>query len=166
MSPKLEKVHVEVRALLKQQGMRSTEQRVAVLTTLHEQQVPMTHEEVMGILSLTKYDKASIWRVLSDLAEVGILRRMDLGDRIWRYELNDACRTLTYDHPHFLCEECSEVTCLPSLEVRMKGGGLPRTRFCVPSLYGAPHRVRMSDDTYYAVQIPPPASPTTAKASR
>ena len=126
MPDALTKVQKEVRALLKNQGMRATAQRIAVLVVLHEQQGPMTHEEVMGLLSPGLYDKASIWRVLSDLAGVEIVRRMDLGDRVWRYELQDACRTVTPDHSHFLCEECSEVTCLPSLEVRAKGGELPR----------------------------------------
>ena len=126
MSNNLENVQAEVRALLKNQGMRATAQRLAVLLILHEQEAPMTHDEVMGLLSTGHYDKASIWRVLSDLAGVGIVRRMDLGDRVWRYELQDACRTVTDDHPHFLCEVCSEVTCLPSLEVRARNGELPK----------------------------------------
>ena len=126
MPNKLEKVQAEVRALLKAQGMRATAQRLAVLLILHEQKSPMTHEKVMGLLSAGLYDKASVWRVLSDLAGVGIVRRMDLGDRVWRYELHDACRTVTDDHPHFLCETCGEVTCLPPLEVRSKDGSLPK----------------------------------------
>ena len=125
MSTKPEEVQSEVRALLKAKGMRATAQRLAVLVTLHERRSPMTHEEVMGSLATGLYDKASIWRVLSDLAGVDIVRRMDLGDRVWRYELHDVCRTLSNDHSHFLCEVCSEVTCLPPLEIRAKGGGLP-----------------------------------------
>jgi Fur family ferric uptake transcriptional regulator len=127
MSNHLKEVQAEVRGLLKEQGMRATAQRIAVLVILHKQKVPMTHEEVMGLLAAGLYDKASVWRVLSDLAGVGILRRMDLGDRVWRYELVDACRTVTDGHPHFLCEACKEVTCLPSLEVRAKDGVLPST---------------------------------------
>ena len=117
MSQHLESVQAEVRALLKTQGMRATAQRLAVLVLLHEQKAPMTHEEVMGLLAPGLYDKASVWRVLSDLAGVGIVRRMDLGDRVWRYELHDACRTVTDDHPHFLCEACGE-RCL------LKGAGV------------------------------------------
>jgi len=138
MSNQLEKVQAEVRALLKSQELRATAQRIAVLVTLHEQKSPMTHEEVMGLLAVGLYDKASVWRVLSDLAGVGILRRMDLGDRVWRYELQDACRTVTDDHPHFLCEACSEVTCLPPLEVRAIGGGIPQ------ALLNADFHIRIS----------------------
>lgn len=138
MSKHLESVQAEVRALLKIQGMRATAQRLAVLVLLHEQKAPMTHEEVMGLLSPGLYDKASVWRVLSDLAGVGIVRRMDLGDRVWRYELHDACRTVTDDHPHFLCEACGDVTCLPPLEVRARDGDLPK------ALLDADFRIRIS----------------------
>lgn len=138
MSNTLEMVQAEVRALLKNQQLRATAQRIAVLVTLHEQKSPMTHEEVMGLLDEGLYDKATIWRVLSDLAGVGILRRMDLGDRVWRYELHDACRTVTDDHPHFLCEACSEVTCLPPLEVRAIDGGIPQ------ALLNADFHIRIS----------------------
>ena len=97
----------------------------------------MTHEQIMKALPDGVYDKASVWRLLSDLAECGLLRRMDLGDRVWRYELLDACRSITDDHPHFLCEGCGEVSCLPPLEVRAKDGVLP------VALHGAEFRVRV-----------------------
>jgi len=105
--------------------MRATAPRIAVLVTLHEEQGPMTHEQVMDSLPSGAFGKATVWRILSDLAESGLLRRMDLGDRVWRYELLDACRSATDDHPHFLCEACSEVSCLPPLEVRARDGVLP-----------------------------------------
>ena len=41
MSNHLKEVQAEVRALLKEQGMRATAQRIAVLLILHEQKVPM-----------------------------------------------------------------------------------------------------------------------------
>ena len=138
MAPSLKHVQAEVRALLKGQGMRATSQRMAVLVALHERRAPMTHEEVMGDPSVGIYDQASVWRVLSDLSGAGIVRRMDLGDRVWRYELYDACRTVRDDHPHFLCEECREVTCLPPLEVRTTDGHLPL------ELQGAQFHVRIS----------------------
>ena len=108
-----------------------------MLVVLHEAATPLTHEQVMAGLRDGVYDKASIWRILADLADAGILRRMDLGDRTWRYELLDSCRTITDDHPHFLCESCGDVSCLPALEVRAKHGALPSV------LQGAEFRVRV-----------------------
>ena len=63
---------------------------------------------------------------------------MDLGDRVWRYELRGACRSDTDDHPHFLCEGCGNVSCLPALEVRAKNGAMPE------ALLGADFRVRVT----------------------
>ena len=83
------------------------------------------------------YDKASVWRILSDLADAGILRRMDLGDRVWRYELQDACRPVSDDHSHFLCEACGEVECLPPLTLQTDDGNIPSV------LQGADYRVRV-----------------------
>ncbi|MCP4916116.1 MAG: transcriptional repressor [Proteobacteria bacterium] len=117
--------------------MRATGARIDVLVVLHEAAGPLTHEQVMGALRTGVYDKASVWRVLADLAEAGILRRMDLGDRVWRYELLDSCRAITDDHPHFLCEDCGDVSCLPALEVRAKDGDLPT------ALQGAEFRLRV-----------------------
>lgn len=125
MSSHIEQVRAEVRQLLKRQGLRATAARLAVLVALHEQKAPMTHEAVMEALPAGAYDKASVWRVLSDLAGVDIVRRMDLGDRVWRYELYDSCRTITDDHPHFLCESCGVVSCLPALSVTTRDGHLP-----------------------------------------
>ncbi len=108
-----------------------------MLELLHETAAPVTHEQVMDLLPDVAFDKASIWRVLADLADEGILRRMDLGDRVWRYELIDACRPIADDHGHFLCEDCGEVRCLPSLELRDGAGELPAV------LRGATFRVRV-----------------------
>ena len=114
-----------MRALLRAQGKRATAARLAVLVKLHEQAAPMSHEQIMTALPAGLHDKASVWRVLSDLSESGALRRMDLGDRIWRYELNDACRPISADHAHFLCEDCGVVSCLPPLMVQTRDGTLP-----------------------------------------
>lgn len=123
--------------MLRDRGLRATAPRLAVLEVLHETASPVSHEQVMAMLPDQDFDKASIWRVLADLAEQGILRRMDLGDRIWRYELIDACRSVAHDHGHFLCEDCGEVSCLPEVELRDGEGQLPAV------LRGATYRVRV-----------------------
>ena len=137
LSGSLHDVREEVRGLLKERGLRATAPRVAVLVLLHETAAPVSHEQVMALLPDVGFDKATIWRVLADLAEQGLLRRMDLGDRTWRYELRDACRAVADDHAHFLCEDCGNVACLPSLELRDSEGQLPA------ELRGTTFRVRI-----------------------
>lgn len=134
----LEQVRSEMRDALRCRSLRATAPRLAVLVVLHEQGAPMTHEQIMEVLPTGQYDKASVWRLLSDLADAGVLRRMDLGDRVWRYELLDDCRPVDADHAHFLCETCGEVSCLPPLVLQTTDGPLPAV------LQGADFRVRVT----------------------
>jgi Fur family transcriptional regulator, ferric uptake regulator len=137
MSTHLHRVQDEIRALLRGRGLRATASRMAVLVALHERQTPMTHDQIMTALADEHHDKASVWRILSELSEKGILRRMDLGDRVWRYELLDACRNIDHDHSHFLCNDCGDVMCLPPLRVEAPSGGLP------PILKDASYQIRI-----------------------
>ena len=130
-------VRSEVRDLLRSAGLRVTHQRLEVLVVLHNEAAPMTHEQIMARLPAGTGDKASVWRLLADLAKRDILRRMDLGDRVWRYELRDTCRKLPDDHSHLLCEACGAVSCLPELVVRAVDGSIPL------ALQGANFRVRI-----------------------
>jgi len=132
----LQHVREEVRDLIRSKSLRATGVRIDVLVALHEAATPQTHEQVMEQLR-GMHDKATVWRILADLTEAGLLRRMDLGDRVWRYELLDACRSITDDHPHFLCESCGAVSCLPPLEIRSPNGSLPE------ALLGAEFKVRV-----------------------
>lgn len=79
----------------------------------------------MRHLEPERWDRATVYRILSDLSDASLLKRMDLGDHIWRYELYDACRTIDDDHAHFLCIACGDVACLPALELRAARGPLP-----------------------------------------
>lgn len=128
----------ELRTMLRERGLRATGARMVVLTALHHRRAPMTHEQIMGEIDDGFTDKATVWRILSDLSDQGILRRMDLGDRIWRYELLDACRPVEDDHGHFLCEQCGVVQCLPPLQLTDANGQLP------PALQGAQIRMRLT----------------------
>lgn len=130
-------VREEVRTIIRARGLRATNPRVEVLVVLHEKARPMTHEQIMSNLPEGTGDKASVWRLLADLSDHDVLRRMDLGDRVWRYELYDTCRSVTNDHPHLLCTDCGEASCLPMLEVRDKDGALPA------QLQGTDFRIRI-----------------------
>jgi Fur family transcriptional regulator, ferric uptake regulator len=128
----------ELRDLLKARGLRATSPRLAVLAELHEVARPLSHEELMERLGPGRFDRATIYRILADLSDAGILTRMDLGDHVWRHELVDACRKIPDDHAHFLCTECGEVTCLPALELRAVNGPLP------PTLRGADLQLKVT----------------------
>ena len=75
----------------------------------------MSHGDVADKLESHAWDRATIYRNLIDLAEVGLLRRTDMGDHVWRFEAvsdeHDAA------HPHFVCTECGVVECMPEVEL-------------------------------------------------
>ena len=76
----------------------------------------MSHSEVVSALDGHTWDPSTLYRNLIDLAEVGLLRRAELGDRTWRFEVS--CEHGHSDQAaHFLCRECGDIACLPELVV-------------------------------------------------
>jgi Fur family ferric uptake transcriptional regulator len=108
--------------------MRSTASRVAVLAYLSGAQAPLSHTEIHDALVDRGYDRATIYRNLVDLAEAGLLVRSDLGDHVWRFERRQPSGAGHTDgHPHFVCVDCGEVSCLPELAVKVvAASGAPK----------------------------------------
>ena len=117
-SPGRDRLLAEIRGA----GLRATASRVAVLDFLHSQHRPMSHSEVVEALKDFTWDRSTLYRNLMDLSEVGLLRRSELGDRTWRFEV--ACDHGHADHTaHFLCRDCGHIACLPELIVSPRGEG-------------------------------------------
>jgi Fur family ferric uptake transcriptional regulator len=114
----------ELRAAVRARGLRATPSRLAVLELVRSSEKAVSHADVADRLASQAWDRATIYRNLTDLAEAGLLRRTDVGDHIWRFEAvkdeHDA------SHPHFVCTECGDVTCLPDLELAMRRTKAPR----------------------------------------
>lgn len=100
-----EKEREEIRAA----GLRATASRVAVLRHIRLAGVPMTHAEVAEGLSREVWDKATLYRNLTDLAEAGLLRRISLSDGIRFEDVRDHDAETPV---HFVCSECEAVQCL------------------------------------------------------
>jgi Fur family transcriptional regulator, ferric uptake regulator len=117
----------DLRAEIRQRGMRSTGPRVAVLAHLSEASAPLSHTEIHEALVDHGYDRATIYRNLMDLAEAGLLLRSDLGDHVWRFERVKVHAGHSPGHPHFVCTDCGGVLCLPALTVRVvAASGAPK----------------------------------------
>jgi len=104
-----------LRAAVREAGLRATPSRIAVLHLLRSVASPVSHSEVVARLASQAWDPATIYRNLTDLSEVGLARRTDVGDHIWRFEAITGNHQAT-SHPHFVCTECGTVECLPDLE--------------------------------------------------
>jgi Fur family ferric uptake transcriptional regulator len=101
---------------LRAAGLRGTPARIGTLLVIEESDSPLTHAEVAEKLEALGADKATVLRNLTDLVEVGLARRTEVGDRLWRYEATTP-ETRDECHPHFLCVDCGTVTCLEDVEL-------------------------------------------------
>jgi len=107
----------ELKALLRKSGLRSTSARLAVLEHLQRARSPISHAELAKDLVPTGLDRATVYRNLMDLAESGLVARAELGDHVWRYEIKREGHDHNAEHPHFVCIDCGEVTCLTDVDV-------------------------------------------------
>jgi Fur family ferric uptake transcriptional regulator len=104
---------------LRAAGLRRTGPRVAVLSRLSTADAPMTHGALADELGHLGFDRATIYRNLMDLTEADLVRRSDHGDHVWRFELVGASARHHKVHPHLICTECGNVSCLEDVEVKI-----------------------------------------------
>lgn len=124
----------ELKALLRDAGLRATAARAAVFQCLLDAGGPLSHGEVCDRLADVGFDRATVYRNLADLTEAGLVRRTDLGDHLWRFELTTKVEHHVEEvHPHFVCTACGNVACLPEGAVT------------IHSVKGAPRALRSGD---------------------
>jgi len=122
-----------VKSRIRDAGLRCTAARLAVMEHLGSATGPRTHAEVSEALADLGFDRATIYRNLTELTDKKLVSRVELGDHVWRFELR---RTAGHgsageDHPHFLCTTCGEISCLDDVRVaispkpRRRGGPPP-----------------------------------------
>ena len=119
MADRDQKLRARMRERLRGAGLRSTGARIAVLSVLERAQSPMSHAEVHDELDGEGFDRATIYRNLMDLTEVGLVSRSDVGDHVWRFELRGEGAAHPTAHAHFVCTDCGDVSCLPDEVIRL-----------------------------------------------
>lgn len=110
-----------LKAALRGRGLRATPSRLAVLGLLRRHGGPMSHAEAADKLADHGWDRATIYRNLTDLAEANLARRADIGDHVWRFEAIDGAH-VDDRHAHFVCTECGVVACLPGVDLALGHG--------------------------------------------
>lgn len=114
---------------LRAAGLSVTRTRMEVLALLRDSAAPISHAEAAELLSKNPQG-ASIYRNLQCLVDAGLARRVDLGDRIWRYEQVPALRAPNRTILRLLCSGCGKVWVLPANTFRPKTSAeLPRAVF-------------------------------------
>lgn len=113
---------------LRKAGLRATASRVAVLRMLRGARAPLTHSDVSEALAKDGWDRATLYRNLLDLTKVGIAKRADLGDHVWRFEVSSAHHENDDHHPHFVCNSCGVVECIADLVLTLpKSAAAPKS---------------------------------------
>jgi Fe2+ or Zn2+ uptake regulation protein len=62
-------------------------------------------------------DRATVYRILNELARVGLVRRVDVGDRVWRFAA--ATRPSRTMFAMFTCTQCHAARQLLEVELRL-----------------------------------------------
>lgn len=109
----------QAREALRAADLRSTASRVAVYQYVAGARKPLSHADVSEALVPEGYDKSTLYRCLVELADAGLLARLDAGDHAWRFELKVGEEEHGTEHPHFVCVDCGKVTCLTDVEVKI-----------------------------------------------
>ena len=132
-----------VKASIRGAGLRCTAARLTVLQHLMRSHGPETHAEVSDALADKGFDRATIYRNLTELTEAGLVARVELGDHVWRFEIKRHGKhgARGDDHPHFLCTTCGEVSCLDDVNVAITpkpgmSAGTPAARRSGPAKTG------------------------------
>ncbi|MBN2193278.1 MAG: transcriptional repressor [Polyangiaceae bacterium] len=117
---------IDRRERLRKVGLKATTPRLAVLRVLDEAVGPLAHADVVAALDGDGIDRATVYRNLTDLTDAGLAHRSDLGDHVWRFRVSSVVEP-DAAHPHFVCNACGEVVCLPAETVRFNPPrGAPR----------------------------------------
>jgi len=109
------------RELLRSEGLRITEPRIAVLQVLLNAARPLTQEQIAETLGPDAPNKVTIYRVLEALLEADIAHKAFLQDRTWHFEPAHRC-TQHQCHPHFSCTRCGRTDCLTQMNMPLAPG--------------------------------------------
>lgn len=110
----------DLRDRIRERGLRATAPRIAVLGALARLGRPTTHADLSAMLAADGWDRATVYRNLVDLSDAGLVRRVDMGDHLWRFErIDERAAHEESEHPHFLCSSCGGIECLPKEAVRV-----------------------------------------------
>ncbi len=113
----------DARALLKSHDLRCTTARVSILRCLSDATAPQEAASIAAELESFGFDQSTIYRALTDLAEAGLVARLEVGDGPRHFELAPDAGGASQPHSHFFCTECHRVFCLTPAQVSLKKGG-------------------------------------------
>lgn len=107
------------KSLLRENGLRATAARIAVMRHLATFAGPQSHADVVQALRENGFDQSTLFRCLNELADAGVVARLDLGDQVRRFELTGAENEGAAEHAHFMCVDCGQLSCLSGFTFKL-----------------------------------------------
>jgi len=101
----------KAKEILKTAKFNCTKAQVLMLKELLKADRPLSREELIQCLGQKCPDTVTVYRILERFCEQGLVHKVYLQSRAWKYELGHNCTTKQC-HPHFTCSECEETFCL------------------------------------------------------
>ena len=112
--------------ILRDAGLRATAARVAVLKLLRAKGGPISHADAVESLTEFGFDQSTLFRCLNEIADANLAARIELGDQTRRFELRDSNGDAEFTHPHFMCIDCGQLTCMNDFSVQITPSRGPR----------------------------------------
>lgn len=111
---------------LRGSGLRATAARLAIIRVLEEAHGAISATEVMDRLEIVGMDRVTVYRTLGSLVECGLAHKLDPGDRVWRFTLQENHANGAHDehgvHPHFVCDVCGTISCMERARAEVQLG--------------------------------------------
>ncbi len=103
---------------LKRNGHKVTAPRRKLLQYLDGRDAPFTAEEIYGELSATGVGRATVFRTLKLLQDVGVLVRVHLEHGCQHYQAAPGIPGDTHHHDRIICRECGDIALLDQCPMR------------------------------------------------
>ncbi len=118
------KLKQNARELLESANLRRTEPRINILSILLGAAGTLTAEEIAVKLGRHAPNKVTIYRVLENFIEAGLVHKVFVRKKSWHFELSPNC-TQQQCHPHFICTSCDKTHCLTEMTFPMAKSPYP-----------------------------------------
>lgn len=104
----------ELKQLIRNNGLKCTPTRVAVLAYLAEAHRPVAAQEIIRHLKDFAINEVTIYRILDSFVDCKLASRVESVGRRRLYEVHllDGCQV---NHAHFSCSQCGAVSCLEEM---------------------------------------------------
>lgn len=97
---------VDYKQILNNAHLRATDERLFVFELLHRADKPQTSKEIFKKCKNLKMHETTLYRMLIDFKENGLIKQIDFGGKLPYFEIAD----MEHDHHHIICTKCKRVS--------------------------------------------------------